>query len=67
MDKEPQVDVRDFEEKDYAGIIAIIAWAGFLGLMGICIVLGNINALQQIAAILGTPMGLITGFYFGRK
>lgn len=67
VEKMPQVGIKDFEEKDYAGIIAVLAWVGFLAMMCLCIVLKDMDALKTVAAILGGPIGLITGFYFKGK
>ena len=67
VEKMPQVGIKDFEEKTWAGVIAVVAWVGFFGLMGICIAVNNMDALKTIAAIFGTPLGLITGFYFKGK
>lgn len=67
VEKQPQVGIKDFEEKDWAGIIAVLAWVGLLVMMGVCILIHDMDALKTVAAILGGPIGLITGFYFKGK
>lgn len=67
VEKMPQVGIKDFEEKDWAGVIAVLAWVGFLVMMGLCIIIRDMDALKTVAAILGGPIGLITGFYFKGK
>ena len=64
LEKEPQIAIRDMEEEDWRGLIAIIGWVGVFVLSGVCILRSDMNALAQVVGFFGAPIGLITGYYF---
>jgi len=67
--KEPQLEIREINEiksQSWAGIIAVMAWAGFLSIVGILAFFNKLEALKEVITAMGTLMGVITTFYFTR-
>lgn len=68
LNKKPLLELKSqLEEKDYRGLIALMIVAGFILMIVICLLRGDVNLLMQVSAVFGSPVSSVLTWYFMSK
>ena len=65
--KDPQVSIREMEDKDWRGLIAYTGLVGLLVIIGGCLIMGHADYAKDAAAYLSGPVFGFAGYYFKIK
>ena len=54
-------------KEDWRGTLALMIWVGFFVMLGIPLIMRDLEAVKTVAAVLGMPIAMITTWYYGEK
>jgi predicted permease len=54
-------------KEDWRGTLALMIWVGFFVMLGIPLIMRDLEAVKIVAAVLGMPIAMITTWYYGEK